>query len=986
MCGPFLGYFPDKHVSPENSDESSDSDEEVLKAEGRAVILGLPTDTKGLKKMAKGLPTDTKGLKKLTKKKGNLAQSLQATILEQTVGGAVWTPYMINTTIEVEHADSKVQLPVQGVQAVSQPIPKSFMDKLETISQIYIFDLTSCGIDDLPDEFVREFKSLMVVRLSHNKLRQLKKESFDAGAGKSSAMKELMLEHNRLTHISVGALSRQNVERLMVLDLSHNQLEILPMDFLAGAVELKFLDLSNNGLKLLPSSILQCTKLMIFHASSNALKELPEVGHFRDLRKLFVSNNNLSSMPENIGNCVKLVKLRLYSNHVRFLPRSSVKLWKENGGRLEELLIAGNPMIQPSITAYEFGGIDQCMKLFQVWVENEENAEANLLAEGEAKYEAERLEAAKRGDTRGFTSPSFSESRSDDARPETPAGLLEVKPEYSAKGMAPREIVLSSGEPAAGDMAAVDAGPKVDEPGDFYVPKGERLPAELMQRLRNVQAAMLLRKRKSFVDQRVKDEIERAELAAAAGEPVPDECEPYLRNEVDTTTYAGAIPASDVDKLFIMLVYSVKPLYQSCSEIFDFFKNQHSDRMELTEWEIFCKRAPIRISPAMQAETFRTLCVDSDDFCNRLTFFSACQIHDIELKDPWVRCMANALRLEYLEVTPEQLGREMAEKAEFVDVKDEVLRSHDRSFDQQVEDRYALRSKAKDAAQQALNSSGAPFLVSLNDMEYALARGERDGASDSPRSSGTYSSAHLSIEEETQDTTFDAVERMEEMALMEKELHPDSSSAQQKEASKAFVVQSDMDLKALMEMPPELVGIEDEIEEKKVSSTKRSSSKQRDRGKFWSRGKSKGVVVDPRFTTDMLSVRQSLREAKRNLPEVDYRALINFLVRSLRIIKYTDSQSITTYWNCEDPVFKRTMRVNRYTESVLWDMGFVFVNDTYWVWPLEHMHSNAEMGDWGHLVLPRQCPGSQQGRLDDVLQLLCKMQRQIAKFKASEPE
>ena len=68
----------------------------------------------------------------------------------------------------------------------------------------------------------------------------------------------------------------------------------------------------------------------------------------KGLRKLTASYNVLTRLPESIGECVLLEKIRVVDNQITVMPHSLLQLWKRKGGALEELLVDGNPLVQPS--------------------------------------------------------------------------------------------------------------------------------------------------------------------------------------------------------------------------------------------------------------------------------------------------------------------------------------------------------------------------------------------------------------------------------------------------------------------------------------------------------------------------------------------------------------------------------------------------------------------------------------------------------------
>lgn len=979
MCGPVIGYFPDKHKSPENSDDEDHrmdlSDDEMLKREGRIVQMAVKR-ARERKRNANKLKAAAKNLH-LSAFRSTIRTSLDAKGI-----GLQWTPFLVNTLIEVPTNSVPVTMSVQGVQARDEAIPKSLMERLDTIQQVFIFEAVNCDLQELPELFCKNLENLFVLNLSRNKISRLAKASLEIGPGKQSKLQELMVDANHLRVIEPGALANRTVASLMVLDLARNDLEILPLDFLAGADKLRFLDLSFNKLSVLPQSILQCTNLQVFHASNNALKALPELGELKELRKLFLSYNAIVAMPENIGNCQKLTKLRVTANLIRMMPRSAIKLWKRRGGMLEEMLIDGNPLLQPSITAYEMHGLDQCFVLFAEWINNEDAKETAL------EELQQELARAKMDEDVELVLPTNLARRGAGAMTTSPVIAARVASVQRALG----RTIQAVGGSEEGQADPMDEGNGADEGIQnknirFYYSSfvGEK-GAAAIETVRTLQSMLLFAKKKLFVES-------NQSLAEEA------------------TSYQGIVPRKELDTYFCLFVYATKPMYSSCLGMFmKFAVHTHEERPMQTSWSDeaphlrrddwlgFCKRAPIRIPEAIQDEMFRyvtTACsTQPRDVMTLETFIAAWQIHDIEVKDPWIRRIASVLKLEYFDMTVADLSREFAAKSASNDVAPASFITdlgHHRKDegDGRQSQRVAVGLVPVGLKEEKLlcgpfstrewhEEPGPDLKVSMSDMEYAIQQQRLADAENQSERSECEESDNLSIEEDTEDSVFDAKERLAEMARMEKErglLNPGAKQVS------TFAVQSDEDMRKLMELPVEQIGLE---HHDSTSAQARATviSKQ---GKqvYRSKGRTKAKVHDPRFTTDMLNVRQAFREARRNLPLQHFTELIDYLLRAVRNIKFSSAEE-ATHWHCQDPVFSHLMRGGRYAESVLIDIGFVMVNETYWVWPRQHLHANAQQGDWGHLVIPPSCPGTQHGRLDDVLKLLTHVQKQIVKIREGQ--
>lgn len=103
---------------------------------------------------------------------------------------------------------------------------------------------------------------------------------------------------------------------LHFLDLSYNQIEVLPESF-GLLFHLKTLLLKHNKLKSLPQSFVHHVKLEKIDLSNNFLKELPEgIGKMESLCKLNVSDNKLKILPLSLGNCKTLTLLLAQGNRL----------------------------------------------------------------------------------------------------------------------------------------------------------------------------------------------------------------------------------------------------------------------------------------------------------------------------------------------------------------------------------------------------------------------------------------------------------------------------------------------------------------------------------------------------------------------------------------------------------------------------------------------------------------------------------------------
>ena len=120
---------------------------------------------------------------------------------------------------------------------------------------------------------------LQVLDLSHNEISELKREEV-----KSDSLVELILSSNYISEVHEAALA--GLGRLELLDLSDNQLTSLPERLFRGNGDLLVLSLANNSLTKLDSEVFDRSqqKLEVLDLSGNGLTA--ESLHFARLRSL----------------------------------------------------------------------------------------------------------------------------------------------------------------------------------------------------------------------------------------------------------------------------------------------------------------------------------------------------------------------------------------------------------------------------------------------------------------------------------------------------------------------------------------------------------------------------------------------------------------------------------------------------------------------------------------------------------------------------
>ncbi|KAM9851196.1 matrix-remodeling-associated protein 5-like [Aulostomus maculatus] len=136
---------------------------------------------------------------------------------------------------------------------------------LAGLKRLELLMLHSNDIHHLPDALFRDMKSLQILKLSYNKLREISSSLTFSGL---TSLLRLYLDHNLLQHIHPRALLQ--LPSLRLLRLQGNRLHQLHPNTLCTLSllntyyfsTLRHLDLSNNSLTTLPSETLQTAPLL----------------------------------------------------------------------------------------------------------------------------------------------------------------------------------------------------------------------------------------------------------------------------------------------------------------------------------------------------------------------------------------------------------------------------------------------------------------------------------------------------------------------------------------------------------------------------------------------------------------------------------------------------------------------------------------------------------------------------------------------------
>ncbi|KAI5257116.1 L domain-like protein [Aureobasidium subglaciale] len=171
---------------------------------------------------------------------------------------------------------------------------------------------------------LRWLERLTVLNLSHNKLGNA---IFDT-IGQLETLSELRLGNNNLTGYLPQTIGRLN--SLRILELQHNKLLSLP-DGLRELVDLQTLNVAGNQLTGLPMDVLETLPIIHLNASNNAMVGalFPfSVSGLAKLEYLDVANNSLASLAFSENLSLPAIKsINMASNRIVALPDMSG--WKD---------------------------------------------------------------------------------------------------------------------------------------------------------------------------------------------------------------------------------------------------------------------------------------------------------------------------------------------------------------------------------------------------------------------------------------------------------------------------------------------------------------------------------------------------------------------------------------------------------------------------------------------------------------------------------
>jgi len=675
FCGGFLGIITDQHGSPPASDDEEGGEDKDLY-----------------------MPRDYKAPVKKSKKRFGFMSG----------GGGQWGQYRKTFTVESVSGGVKTRRQIEGISANKKDISPAMLPKLASMNGMHTIEIISCKLTQQPPFY--ELYNLVVLRLSKNEIRELLRPSITEAEkakpkakakAKGDAEKDVVqnekekthnlegfyCDHNLLQNIEPGVFSGSQVANLLVLNLSFNQLSMLPFDFGSGARQLKLLDLSSNRLFGLPESMLDCRSLVVLNVDHNELERLPqEIGVLTGLRKLFASYNNLGELPNSIGGCRLLEKIRLVSNHIAYMPHSLLNLWKAKGGYLDELLVEGNPLMQPSITAFQMGGLDRALRLFGEYVREGEQKRR----EAEELLAQKALQALEGGDKAGEADPQkalqATEQAAEDAAQKSGPAPTSTSQTADAEhheepSSSPREKVQEGPEMELVNTTVkgrrmsvvqlkepekkVEAEVAIGDPGtalaagDMYYFGHMNTDSHAVLDVRSAETMLLLRKKQSYVQTLKAATMSLAKTSHLQKEDLPHDMQQLLMVDFDVSRFAGRVEVMDLDMYFCLLVYGAKSTFTSIYLVWDKFETGGKDHMTQDEWLNLCTRIKTKLPTKARMDLWEYLAWRDPDKIHQSDFVAGWHIHDTEISDPHILRMAQVLKLDFYGMSIKELEKRL---------------------------------------------------------------------------------------------------------------------------------------------------------------------------------------------------------------------------------------------------------------------------------------------------------------------------------------
>ncbi|XP_074866177.1 monocyte differentiation antigen CD14 [Carettochelys insculpta] len=225
---------------------------------------------------------------------------------------------------------------------------------LETLNNLTV---TQSQVTSIPCSIGKVFRTLRYLDVSENSLQdQSMKTSFCPGA--FPQLQVLKLHHNNLSSFHTICETLPQLEKLVHLDLSQNELTISPSSSCKWQSSLHTLNLSTTGLDHITLPLPPTIKVL--DVSSNNLHALDLALPF--LKELYLSNNRLQAVP-SAKNYPALEVLSLDGNLISGLPRYELQSLRH----LQSLRAGRNPYNCSCVAAREIQALASTGSLMLHW-------------------------------------------------------------------------------------------------------------------------------------------------------------------------------------------------------------------------------------------------------------------------------------------------------------------------------------------------------------------------------------------------------------------------------------------------------------------------------------------------------------------------------------------------------------------------------------------------------------------------------------------
>ncbi|KAF3492308.1 adenylate cyclase [Arthroderma uncinatum] len=196
-------------------------------------------------------------------------------------------------------------------------------------SEIISLNLSKNLALDVPKDFIQSCINLREIRFTSNEAWHL-----PPSLSLATRLTYLDISNNRLEKLEHANLHM--LKGLVSLKMANNKLSSLPADFW-DFPSLRSLNLSSNNFRVLPDFLGNLNSLVDLDISFNQIEDLPTIGQFTSLERLWVTNNSLSGpLVETFKGLTKLKEVDARFNNITAIDNMS------SLPRLETLLVGHN--------------------------------------------------------------------------------------------------------------------------------------------------------------------------------------------------------------------------------------------------------------------------------------------------------------------------------------------------------------------------------------------------------------------------------------------------------------------------------------------------------------------------------------------------------------------------------------------------------------------------------------------------------------------